>query len=423
MKAPTWQTTTTRELIRDGVLEIGDGYRARNSEFSGQGLPFLRIGNIGVHGINLSGANLLPVSLLDKLGGKVSQAGDSAIATKATIGRLAFIDEGTPRVVYSPQVSYWRVLRPDLIEPQFLRYWLQSKEFITQAIQTKGSTSMADYINLHDQRLMAITLPPLATQRAIAAVLSGHDELIDNNLRRIQILQDISWTTYLEWFVDRRFPGHEDLGLVKDSIPEGWHVTPLAELCSRIQAGSTPLRSQPEYWEAGDIDWYKTGELQDSFLLGSHEKISKAAPARMFEPGTILMAIYGSPTVGRLGIVTSLCSSNQAALGLVADTKKVSPITLFHLLKDKREHLNQIAHGAAQQNISKEKVEKTVVLVPPRSLINHFDQYVQPMWDLTLNLQGQNEKLRKARTLLLPKLISGDIDVSELDIGASWLAA
>jgi len=270
-------------------------------------------------------------------------------------------------------------------------------------------------------RQFCIELPPLPIQRRIAGILSAYDDLIENSQRRIKILEEMARRLYREWFVHFRFPGHEDCRFVESplgEIPEGWEVKTLAELCTRMESGGTPKRSMAAYWEDGEINWYKTGELWDGFLFDSHERISlrgqRDSTARLFEPGTILMAIYGSPTVGRMGILMCRASCNQAAIGLVANKSIISQEYLFHVLYFLRDHFNSIAQGAAQQNISKEKVANAQAVLPPRHVIESFDVIAKPTFVQIRALQQQIQNLRRTRDLLLPRLLSGQIDVEAL---------
>ena len=270
-----------------------------------------------------------------------------------------------------------------------------------------------------------VPCPPLPVQRRIAGILSAYDELMENSQRRIRLLEAMGRALYREWFVHFRFPdfakassgrpGHEKLPRVASplgDIPQGWGVKPLSALCSRMESGGTPKRKSPEYWLDGSIDWFKTGELWDGFLFGSEEKITelgqRESNARSFEPGTILMAIYGSPTVGRLGILTRPSSCNQAALGLVADKKQISQTFLYFVLLSLRDHFNGLAQGAAQQNISKAKVANAVALVPPRALVAAFDRLAEPTFSQIQTLQRQVQNL----DLLLPRLLSGQVSLS-----------
>jgi type I restriction enzyme S subunit len=186
-----------------------------------------------------------------------------------------------------------------------------------------------------------------------------------------------------------------------------------------MESGGTPSRSRPDFWNEGTINWFKTKELWDTFLFQSEEKISntglEGSSARLFEAGTILMAIYGSPTVGRLGILTEPSACNQAALGMVSDDAKCSQVFLFFALSELREHFNRISQGAAQQNISKEKVARTQILLPPSQLMFNFNVRAIPLFDQIRTMKQQMGNLRQTRDLLLPHLLSGQIDLKSLE--------
>lgn len=277
--------------------------------------------------------------------------------------------------------------------------------------------------NLNQDKIKSfeVPCPPLVEQRRIASTLSAYDDLIENNTRRISILEEMARRIYEEWFVRFRFPGHEGVRMVESElglVPEGWWPCRLELVCSRMNSGNTPSRSNPDYWDRGTVDWYKTKELWDGYLFESEERISEQAVAekksRVFEAGTILMAIYGSPTVGRLGITTRRSACNQAALGMLPDPSKITFWKLYYTLLALRAEFNNKAQGAAQQNISKEKVAEMPFVLPAMETQRRFDEVVGPMQAMLRNLQARNRNLRMTRDLLLPKLISGELDVSAM---------
>ena len=316
--------------------------------------------------------------------------------------------------------EYWVLrAREGVADPGFVYYLAVSDVLRGPAEKSMAGASgrqRADVAAIQDLKVPA---PDLPTQRRIAAILSAYDDLIENNTRRIAILEEMARRIYEEWFVHFRFPGHEQVKMVESEsglIPEGWKVSTLGEVCSRLQSGGTPSRSNGSYWTEGTVDWYKTKELWDGFLFDSEEKITESAVAdkktRIFESGTILMAIYGAPTVGRLGITTRRSACNQAALGFELRSDWVTKWFLLHTLMLLRQEFNNKAQGAAQQNISKEKVAETQFLLPRMEVMAAFDDKLGPMWSMLLNLQTKNRNLRTTRDLLLPKLISGEVEVS-----------
>ena len=139
-----------------------------------------------------------------------------------------------------------------------------------------GSSVGANIQNLSQARLSncTISIPHIQTQKRIADILSAYDDLIENNQKQIKLLEEAAQRLYKEWFVDLRFPGHEHTAIV-DGVPEGWRKSPIEKLCLKINAGGTPSRRKTDYWYPASINWYKTGELNDCWLIDSEEHISK----------------------------------------------------------------------------------------------------------------------------------------------------
>jgi type I restriction enzyme, S subunit len=302
--------------------------------------------------------------------------------------------------------------------PLFICYLLK-----TLNLGIRSAAAAVPGVNRNHLHALLIKKPHLNAQHKISSILSAYDDLIENNTRRIAILEEMAQMIYGEWFVKFRFPGHEKVKMVDSPLgkmPEGWEIKTLSDVCVYMYSGGTPSRKNHLFWDEGTIDWYKTRELWDGFLFKSEEKITEegleGSSAKMFKKGTILMAIYGAPTVGRLGILNKSGACNQAAIGFNADETKISQLYLYYQLFGCREYFNSIAQGAAQQNISKEKVGKTKCLVPLKSAMDNFTSLVTPVWKEIENLSLKQGNLRQTRDFLLPKLISGELDVSDLDI-------
>jgi type I restriction enzyme S subunit len=286
---------------------------------------------------------------------------------------------GTLGQVFFVESDYWPLNTSLYVQdfkgndPRFVSYFLATLNFSSQ-----NAAGAVPGVNRNHLHAIEVRIPPFPIQRRIAGILSAYDELIENSQRRIKILDSMARALYREWFVHFRFPGHESIPRVPSplgDIPKGWEVRTLAELCSRMESGGTPKRGNSEYW--------------------------------------ILMAIYGSPTVGRMGILTNHASCNQAALGLVANADLISQTYLYFVLFSLREHFNSLAQGAAQQNISKEKVANAIACVPPRRILESFDIIAEPIFSQIRKIQRQTQNLRRTRDLLLPRLLSGQINVED----------
>jgi type I restriction enzyme S subunit len=400
-----WQTITVAEL---GLVITGKTPAIAKPHLYGEGYPFITPTDIG----NLRYCE--PSRQLSEEGRESQRnlllpAKSVCVTCIASVGKMCMTD----RPSFTNQQINSVVVDASRHDPFFVYYLLQTQLKHLWAIAGGAATPI---INKTAFSEIEVSVPPLPVQRRIAGILSVYDDLIENSQRRIRILETMARALYREWFVHFRFPGHENHPRVNSPlghIPKGWEVKPLSTLCNRMESGGTPKRKIPEYWADGSIDWFKTGELWDGFLFGSEEKITelgqRESNARIFEPGTILMAIYGSPTVGRLGIVTRPSSCNQAALGLVADKKQISQTFLYFVLLTLRDHFNGLAQEAAQQNISKEKVANAVAVVPPGALVAAFDRLAEPTFSQLQTLQSQIQNLRRTRDLLLPRLLSGQV--------------
>jgi type I restriction enzyme, S subunit len=172
------------ELISQGVLEIGDGYRAKLEELGGDGPIFLRAGLLSERGLDWDSGDRFRAELVSKLRSKLGYPGDTLVTTKGnSVGRTGFVPEGSPSFVYSPHLSYWRSLDAHRLFSRFLYYWSRSSEFATQLQAMAYSTDMAPYLSLTDQRRLKITLPDVVTQRATAQVLGALDDKIAVNER------------------------------------------------------------------------------------------------------------------------------------------------------------------------------------------------------------------------------------------------
>ena len=337
--------------------------------------------------------------------------GDLIICEGGEPGRCAIWKEQLPNMKI--QKALHRVRVNEEMDYRYVYYWflLAGKQGALKQYYT-GATIM----HMPGQKLkeVAIDKPQLNVQRRIGDYLEAFDNLIENNQKQIKLLEEAAQRLYKEWFVDLRFPGYENTPII-DGVPEGWNPCAIKDICLRINAGGTPSRRNLNYWNNPKIKWYKTGELQDCWLIDAEEYISEDglnnSSAKIFPKNTIVMAIYASPTLGRLGILSSEAACNQAALCLTADEKIITWQWLYHKLYELRDDFNAVAKGAGQQNISADVVKNKVVLLPNKELIEKFTLIVKSMFDKRLALQLQNKQLVEARDRLLPKLMSREIEI------------
>ena len=331
---------------------------------------------------------------------------------KELVGRCMMIDREIP-VTYSGFCIKLHLIDKALFEPVYFNYLFRTRQFRKAMI---GTAVGANIQNLSQARLgnCEVNVPEIETQNSIATILSRYDTLIENYQKQIKLLEEAAQRLYKEWFVELRFPGHENTKMV-DGLPEGWERKKIDDVCVSISSGSTPSRNNKNYWENGTIKWVKTKELQDGWILDTEEYITQDgynnSSTKMFPKNTVLMAIYASPTLGRLGVLATECCCNQAALGLIADEAKISWQWLFWKLYELRDDFNSIARGAGQQNISGIVVKNKMIVVPEKPIIDAFTSAVSKMFEKQKNISYQIRLLTEVRDRLLPRLMGGEMKV------------
>jgi type I restriction enzyme S subunit len=456
-------STPIAELIDNGDLVINDGYRAKNSELSTEGLRFARAQNIN-NGFRFEDADRFPEKDLQKVGIKISQPGDVVFTSKGTVGRFAFVREGTPRFVYAPQLCFWRSLNRKRIHPRWLYYWMQSREFFVQYSGVADQTDMAEYVSLRDQRQMHITLLPIQEQQAIACVLGTLDDKIELNRRMNATLEAMARAIFKSWFVDfdpvrekaqrkdakaqRRKERQEqdsfaswhpgDLALnptIADlfpddfeeselgEIPKGWGVDTILTV-SELLSGGTPSTKVPEYWDGG-IKWVSARDVSGAhgaFLLNTERTITQEgvdnSSTKILPELTTIVTARG--TVGSYCILAEPMAMNQTNYGLKA-TMEDADYFVFFALGSLVHQLKQRAYGTIFDTITTRTFKTSQVAIPPVSLMSKFDQIVQPTMEAIRQNLKQSRTLAALRDALLPKLISGELRVPDAErIVGSW---
>ncbi len=239
-------------------------------------------------------------------------------------------------------------------------------------------------------------------------------------------LEEMAQALFKRWFVDFEFPNEDGEpykssgGEMVDSefgmIPKGWEVKSIENICKRIGSGGTPSRKKGDYY-GDEILWLKTKELSDSFVFDTEEKITlkglNESSAKLFPKHTVMMAMYGA-TVGKLGIISKELSFNQATCGMVVDETMQCYEYLYLWLLKERENIISLATGSAQQNLSVGVIKAYPIIRPSLKQITDFKKVAKGIFEIVENNQEENRNLNSIRDTLLPKLMSGEIRVSDL---------
>lgn len=421
MTTINWHETTFGELI-----EIKHGF-AFKGEFFGEAGEHIVLtpGNFHEHGgMKLKGAKEkfytdVPPDEYVLNRGDLIVAMTDLVQNAPILGSTAFVPE-SGKFLHNQRLGKITVKRADLVSPEFT-FWLFNSYSVRG--QIKGSATGSTVRHTSPSRIyeVSVELPPPPTQRKIASILSAYDDLIENNTRRIGILEEMAQAIYREWFVNFRFPGHENVKLVDSplgQIPEGWEVgvvNDLLKLLSGFAFKSKTFNDDGGY-KVVTIKHVHDGEFQTNSM-----SLLDSPPDRMpahchLETADVLMSLTGN--IGRTCLVFGEnFLLNQRVAKLHPHRPQDRPLVYWMFRSpDTRQRLEQIANGVAQQNLSPVQTGKMDIPIPPVELRDSYAEVASPMIEAILNLNRKNANLRTTRDLLLPKLISGKLDVEDLDI-------
>ena len=338
--------------------------------------------------------------------------GDIVVCEGGEPGRCAIWKDQIPNMKIQKALHRIRV-NANVIDFHWLFYWflLAGRH---NALEPYFTGSTIKHLPGDKLKQIAISLPELHIQQKVASILSAYDDAIENNNRRIKILEQLAENLYKEWFVRMRFPGHETAEY-ENSLPKGWTRGKI-DVFYKTSSGGTPNRSCDEFFSEGTVPWIKTGELRDSVLLDTEEKITelaiKKSAAKRIPANSLLMAMYGV-NIGQLGITCVEATCNQACC-VFKDKQDFSTINyLFQYLKSIREYLLLIGFGAAQQNLSQDLIRRIKIIMPSSDVISRFEKKQETLRQQIVLLSKKNISLSRQRDWLLPRLMSGKMEVLE----------
>ena len=297
-----------------------------------------------------------------------------------------------------------------------------STDYIFYALLTKAmkesivsrAYGAANQVNVSPSAIMSIKwdFPSLPIQQKIASILSSYDHLIENNTRRIRLLEQMAENLYKEWFVRFRFPEHEKVEMV-NGLPKGWEFKRVSNVCETI-GGGTPSTTNSAYW-GGDIKWVTPSDITSKKSLAllkiagriTEEGLKKSS-AKLLPPYTILMTSRAS--IGFFGICPDNVCTNQGFISIIPNKDNVR-MYLLYTFKARKEEIISNANGSTFLEISKGRFRKMKVLVPSEDILNMFEKKTMLSFREVLHLEMQNTLLTRQRDLLLPRLMSGKLEV------------
>jgi len=295
-------------------------------------------------------------------------------------------------------------------EPLFLTYLLRSQRYREVIIGLSGGSAITN-ISQDSLASLEVDIPPLPTQRRIASILSAYDDLIENNMRRIKILEEMAQRLYREWFVHFRFPRHEKVKMVKGA-PKGWEVKRLGEIAG-INSSSVKKGDELEEIHYVDIASVSTGSIDQ--VTQMHFKDAPGRARRAVRHGDIIWSCV-RPNRKSYSIVVDPLPNLIVSTGFAVITAKSVPYTYLYYVVTTDEfvgYLTNHATGAAYPAVSTSDFENAKVLVPPNALLKKFHLAIDDFFVEQNILKRKNANLRRTRDMLLPKLVSGEVEVGD----------
>jgi len=358
------------------------------------------------------------------------QVGDVVLTTEAPLGEVAQLQEA--RVALAQRLILLRG-KPSVLDNTYLKFLMMSADVQSQ-LQGRASGTTVLGIKQSELRKVVFSLPPIKEQQAIAGILGALDDKIEQNRQTVQALERLARATFRAWFVDFEpvkakavgatafpsmpqpvfdaLPTHfvdSDIG----AVPEGWGAKPLSNICTLV-GGGTPKRSEATYWD-GDVPWYSVkdapsdGEL---WVTTTSERITADgladSAARVVAKGCTIISARG--TVGKLAMAGVPMAFNQSCYGLLpGDGKSFGYLHL--LMQSVVAELQQRTHGSVFDTITRVTFDGLLVTNPRGEVVTAFESVVDPLLELLLATADESSKLAAMRDYLLPKLLSGDLQV------------
>ncbi|WP_303786903.1 restriction endonuclease subunit S [Azovibrio restrictus] len=406
--------------LKELPLSIIDGDRSskypKREEFQSEGVVFLNSTNIFDGRLDLSDANYISEEkYLSIKKGRV-EPGDIVMTTRGSIGKVARIPKGFRGLINAQML----LIRADekMFSGAFLFHWLRSEIGQTK-LRNFSSGAAQPQIPIRDLQEIEVPIPSLIAQRRIASILSAYDDLIENNTRRIAILEEMARRIYEEWFVRFRFPGHEQVKMVESElglIPEGWVAAKLGSLIE-FKKGKKPALVSNQ-WSDGLMPHL----LIDSLRGADRSEFVTSEKMVATTPNDTIMVMDGSGScdvfIGYEGVIGSTLGRYR-----VSELSKLSPYWLYLFFVSHLDEIKTKNIGAAIPHANKDFINGMTVPLPMHEISNRFDQTISPIFEFVRVMKRKNKNLRATRDLLLPRLISGELDVSTLPEPEEAIAA
>ncbi|HQF21199.1 MAG TPA: restriction endonuclease subunit S [Kiritimatiellia bacterium] len=375
--------------------------------FSDQGIRFIKVEAIGEDG-RLNDSKIVFIdSRSDQLLSRSRlEQGDVLFSIAGAIGRTYLVQQDDLPANVNQALA---IIRPDStrLSSSFCYYAMRNARFQQEALGRVVQCAQAN-VNLKQMALSEIPVPSMGVQQRIASILSAYDDLIANNRRRIQLLEDAARLLYREWFVRLRFPGHEH-AKIRGGVPDGWEKVPLAKLAEVNRA------SLGQHFQ-GEIDYIDISAVSPGHIEQTTTHEFSAAPSRarrVVQHGDIIWSCV-RPNRRSHAVIWHPQENLIASTGFAVITPTAVPTSFLYQAVTTDDFVGRLvanARGVAYPAVTAPVFESAQILAPPGALLAQYNEQAEPMLEQISILRQQTQRLARARDLLLPKLMNGEVAV------------
>lgn len=374
----------------------------------GKGYPLIRTPNVGKGRLDLNGVHRVSESVYkQRIQRGAPRANDLIFAREAPAGNVALVQENQTVCLGQRTV----LIRPNVqkVNPQYLVYYLLSPKPQYELLGTANGATVA-HVNLPAIRNLKIELPEKSVQDKIGTILVTYDDLIENNQKQIKLLEEAAQRLYKEWFVDLRFPGHENTKIV-DGVPEGWSKSTVSEVSAVLRRGISPKYNE----NARGIVINQKCIRQTIVSYDEARTQEKKYPAELeLKEADIAICSTGAGTLGRVGQIYEVRENTtlDSHVTLIRANEKIGQQYLFWSLKMQQDYLMSAGKGSTNQlELSRETIGNCKILMPEQKIAEQAEKNFVAIHNKMKECSMQIARLREVRDLLLPKLMSGGMEV------------
>ena len=401
----SWASVTLGEVSTN--IQTGPfGSQLHQSDYSDGGVPVVMPKDLVDGHISEDSIARVSMSHVDRLSRHKIEVGDILYSRRGDVGRCAFATEVEQGWLCGTGCLRVTIDQSKAI-PKFIFYQLQKTETIGWVEKHAVGSTMLN-LNTSILESVPIELPSVAEQQMIVHVLSAYDDLIENNQKQIKLLEEAAQRLYKEWFVDLRFPGHETTPIV-DGIPQGWERMVLSEVTSVLKRGISP-----KYSDNGKYSVINQKCIRSSIMdiSESRQQEKEYAPTLNLQDSDTVICSTGTGTLGRVGRVYGDYPNTTFDSHVTLVRAKENPNYIYHVVKSQQEYLMGMGRGSTnQQELYRDVIERLVVLCPSQDILLKAERGLNAIHCKIKAVYLQNNLLVESRDRLLPKLMSGEIEV------------